>query len=340
MTTSSTNSTASRSWAGRKVLVTGAEGFIGSTLVDLLVAAGAEVRAFVHYKPYAEKGNLARYLEPGGPVEMLAGDVRDAGRVMDAVAGCDTVFHLAALIGIPYSYDSPGAYVQTNVVGTENVAEACRRHGVRRMVHTSTSEVYGTARTAPIGEDHPLQPQSPYSASKIGADMMALSHWHAFELPVTVVRPFNTYGPRQSARAVIPAILAQLHAGARQIKLGSLTPTRDFTYVTDTAAGFLALADCDRAVGQVVNLGSGQEITIGALAEALIAASGRDAEVVVDAARLRPSGSEVERLLSDNSRAREWASWQPEVTLKEGLARTSEWVAEHLHLFRADRYQV
>ncbi|MGW5823052.1 SDR family NAD(P)-dependent oxidoreductase, partial [Streptomyces noursei] len=179
--TSSTSSTASRSWAGRKVLVTGAEGFIGSTLVDLLVAAGAEVRAFVHYKPYAEKGNLARYLEPGGPVEMLAGDVRDAGRVMDAVAGCDTVFHLAALIGIPYSYDSPGAYVQTNVVGTENVAEACRRHGVRRMVHTSTSEVYGTARTAPIGEDHPLQPQSPYSASKIGADMMALSHWHAFE---------------------------------------------------------------------------------------------------------------------------------------------------------------
>ncbi|MFB6569711.1 GDP-mannose 4,6-dehydratase [Streptomyces noursei] len=338
--TSSTSSTASRSWAGRKVLVTGAEGFIGSTLVDLLVAAGAEVRAFVHYKPYAEKGNLARYLEPGGPVEMLAGDVRDAGRVMDAVAGCDTVFHLAALIGIPYSYDSPGAYVQTNVVGTENVAEACRRHGVRRIVHTSTSEVYGTARTAPIGEDHPLQPQSPYSASKIGADMMALSHWHAFELPVTVVRPFNTYGPRQSARAVIPTILAQLHAGARQIKLGSLTPTRDFTYVTDTAAGFLALADCDRAVGQVVNLGSGQEITIGALAEALIAASGRDAEVVVDAARLRPSGSEVERLLSDNSRAREWASWQPEVTLKEGLARTSEWVAEHLHLFRADRYQV
>ncbi|MFB7631814.1 GDP-mannose 4,6-dehydratase [Streptomyces sp. NPDC056149] len=336
----STRSTVSRSWAGRKVLVTGAEGFIGSTLVDLLVDAGAEVRAFVHYKPYAEKGNLARYLVPGGPVEMVAGDVRDAGRVMDAVAGCDTVFHLAALIGIPYSYDSPGAYVQTNVVGTENVAEACRRHGVRRMVHTSTSEVYGTALTAPISEEHPLQPQSPYSASKIGADMMALSHWHAFELPVTVVRPFNTYGPRQSARAVIPTILAQLHAGARQIKLGSLTPTRDFTFVTDTAAGFLALADCDRALGQVVNLGSGREIAIGALAEALIAASGRDAEVVVDAERLRPSGSEVERLLSDNSRARQWASWEPQVSLKEGLERTSAWVAEHLHLFRADRYQV
>lgn len=338
MSISSTSST--QQWNGRKVLVTGAEGFIGSALVDMLVDSGAEVRAFVHYKPYAEKGNLARYLAPGSPVEMIAGDVRDAGRVMDAVAGCDTVFHLAALIGIPYSYDSPGAYVQTNVVGTENVAEACRRHAVRRLVHTSTSEVYGTARTAPIGEDHPLQPQSPYSASKIGADMMALSHWHAFELPVTVVRPFNTYGPRQSARAVIPTILAQLHSGARQIKLGSLTPTRDFTFVTDTAAGFLAMADCDRALGQVINLGSGREISIGALAEALIAASGRDAEVVVDAERLRPSGSEVERLLSDNSRAREWASWEPRVSLKEGLERTSAWVAGNLELFRADRYQV
>ncbi|MEU5238104.1 GDP-mannose 4,6-dehydratase [Streptomyces lydicus] len=333
-------SSSTQTWSGRRVLVTGAEGFIGSTLVDLLVEAGAEVRAFVHYKPYAEKGHLAHHLGPGSPVEMLAGDVRDAGRVRDAVAGCDTVFHLAALIGIPYSYDSPGAYVQTNVVGTENVAEACRQHAVRRLVHTSTSEVYGTALTAPIGEDHPLQPQSPYSASKIGADMMALSHWHAFDLPVTVVRPFNTYGPRQSARAVIPTILAQLHSGARQIRLGSLTPTRDFTYVTDTAAGFLALADCDRALGQVVNLGTGREIAIGALAEALIAASGRDAEVVVDPARLRPSGSEVERLLSDNSRARRWASWQPEVSLEEGLKRTSAWVAENLHLFAADRYQV
>ncbi|MFI0222882.1 GDP-mannose 4,6-dehydratase [Streptomyces lydicus] len=333
-------SSSTQTWSGRRVLVTGAEGFIGSTLVDLLVEAGAEVRAFVHYKPYAEKGHLAHHLGPAGPVEMLAGDVRDAGRVRDAVAGCDTVFHLAALIGIPYSYDSPGAYVQTNVVGTENVAEACRQHAVRRLVHTSTSEVYGTALTAPIGEDHPLQPQSPYSASKIGADMMALSHWHAFDLPVTVVRPFNTYGPRQSARAVIPTILAQLHSGARQIRLGSLTPTRDFTYVTDTAAGFLALADCDRALGQVVNLGTGREIAIGALAEALIAASGRDAEVVVDPARLRPSGSEVERLLSDNSRARRWASWQPEVSLEEGLKRTSAWVAENLHLFAADRYQV
>ncbi|WP_405777056.1 SDR family NAD(P)-dependent oxidoreductase [Streptomyces sp. NBC_00859] len=326
-------------WQNRTVLVTGAEGFIGSTLVDLLVEQGAQVRAFVHYKPYGEKGHLARHLG-SSQVEMVAGDVRDAGRVDDAVAGCDTVFHLAALIGIPYSYDAPGAYVATNVVGTENVAEACRRHSVRRLLHTSTSEVYGTALTAPISEQHPLQPQSPYSASKIGADMMALSHWHAFELPVTVVRPFNTYGPRQSARAVIPTILAQLHSGAREIKLGSLAPTRDFTYVTDTARGFLALADCDRALGESVNLGTGQEISIGDLAQALIAASGRDAEVVVDPARLRPSGSEVQRLLSDNSRAREWAGWRPEVTLTDGLKQTSEWIAEHLHLFAADRYQV
>ncbi|MFI6874548.1 GDP-mannose 4,6-dehydratase [Streptomyces sp. NPDC050400] len=326
-------------WAGRTVLVTGAEGFIGSTLVDLLLAEGADVRAFVHYKPYAEKGHLAHLLDDPR-VQLLAGDVRDPGRVSDAVEGCDTVFHLAALIGIPYSYDSPGAYVQTNVVGTENVAEACRRHAVRRMVHTSTSEVYGTARTAPIDESHPLQPQSPYSASKIGADMTALSHWHAFELPVTVVRPFNTYGPRQSARAVIPTILAQLHAGAREIKLGSLTPTRDFTYVTDTARGFMAAADCDRALGQVLNLGTGREISIGDLALALIAASGRDAQLVADPARLRPSGSEVHRLLSDNTRAREWTGWEPQVSLEDGLQQTSEWVAAHLDLFAPDRYQV
>lgn len=230
--------------------------------------------------------------------------------------------------------------MQTNVTGTQNVAEACRRHRVRRLVHTSTSEVYGTALTAPIAESHPLQPQSPYSASKIGADMMALSFHHAFELPVTVVRPFNTYGPRQSARAVIPTILAQLHAGSREIRLGSTTPTRDFTYVTDTAEGFLAVAQCDRALGQVVNLGTGEEISVGDLARALITASGRDAEVVVDPTRLRPSGSEVHRLLSDNSRARDWAGWKPEVSLAQGLRRTSEWIAANPHLFAPDRYQV
>ena len=325
-------------WTGRTVLVTGAEGFIGSTLVDMLVEWGAHVRALVHYKPYGEKGNLAHLRD--GEAELIAGDVRDPGRVTDAVAGCDTVFHLAALIGIPYSYESPGAYVQTNVNGTENIAEACRRHGVRRLVHTSTSEVYGTARTAPISESHPLQPQSPYSASKIGADMMALSHWHAFGLPVTVVRPFNTYGPRQSARAVIPSVLAQLHSGVREIRMGSLTPTRDFTYVTDTAAGFLALADSDRALGEAVNLGTGREIAIGELARQLISASGRDAEIVEDPARMRPASSEVQRLLSDNSRARELSGWRPEITLEEGLKHTSDWIANNLHLFAPQRYAV
>ncbi|MGK4583032.1 SDR family NAD(P)-dependent oxidoreductase [Kitasatospora sp. HPMI-4] len=325
-------------WNGKRVLVTGAEGFIGSTLVDLLVERGARVRALVHYKPYAERGHLAPYLA-SGEVEMLAGDVRDAGRVLDAVDGCDTVFHLAALIGIPYSYQSPEAYVQTNVVGTQNVAAACLRHGAR-LVHTSTSEVYGTAITAPISERHPLQPQSPYSASKIGADMAALSYWHSFELPVTVVRPFNTYGPRQSARAVIPTILSQLHSGAREIRLGSLTPTRDFTYATDTAEGFLAAAVADRALGEVLNLGTGTEISIGDLARSLIAASGKDAEVVVDPGRLRPSGSEVERLLSDNTKARTLTGWAPRVSLDEGLAATSRWVADNLAAFAPGRYQV
>lgn len=335
------NTTNEQFWNGRRVLVTGAEGFIGSTLVDLLVERGAQVRALVHYKPYGEKGHLAHYLSrTDAPVEFLAGDIRDPGRVREAVAGCDTVFHLAALIGIPYSYASPGAYVQTNVSGTENVLEGCREAGVRRVLHTSTSEVYGTARTAPISETHPLQPQSPYSASKIGADMMALSHWHAFELPVTVVRPFNTYGPRQSARAVIPSILAQLHAGASRIKLGSLTPTRDFTYVTDTAEGFLALAESEDALGEAVNLGTGHEISIGDLAHELIRASGRDAAIVQDGARLRPAGSEVQRLLSDNSRARQLSGWTPKMSLTDGLKHTSAWVAENLHLFAPDRYEV
>jgi NAD dependent epimerase/dehydratase len=240
------------------------------------------------------------------------------------------VFHLAALIGIPYSYVAPESYVQVNVQGTVNVAAACRRHDVARLVHTSTSETYGTAITVPISEQHPMQPQSPYSASKIGGDMMALSFFHAFELPVAVVRPFNTYGPRQSTRAVIPTILSQLHQGAEQIHLGSTSPTRDFNYVDDTVTGFLAVAGCDRALGEVVNIGSGREISIGDLVALLIEITGSRAEIVTDEARLRPAGSEVERLLCDNTRAREWAGWTPEVTLEEGLRRTSDWVRDHL----------
>jgi NAD dependent epimerase/dehydratase len=324
-------------WRGHKVLVTGAEGFIGSTLVDHLLAAGADVRAFVHYKPYGTAGWLAGRDDD---VDIQAGDIRDAGRVLEVVEGCDVVFHLAALIGIPYSYLAPESYVQTNVTGTLNVLQACRRAGVERLAHTSTSETYGTAITVPISEDHPLQPQSPYSASKIGADMMALSFGASFELPVAVVRPFNTYGPRQSARAVIPTILGQLHAGTTQIKLGSTTPTRDFNYVDDTVRGFLAVARSDRALGEVVNVGSGREIAIGDLFRLLIEVSGVDAELVVDESRVRPAGSEVERLLCDNTRAREWCGWEPQVPLEEGLRRTSDWIRDHVDRVEAARYQV
>ena len=315
------------SWQGRKVLVTGGEGFIGSTLVERLVREGADVRALVHYNPFGRTG----WLDPEvhREVEVLAGDVRDAERAFDAVDGCEVVFHLAALIGIPYSYVAPESYLQVNVTGTHHVARACLRAGVARMIHTSTSEAYGTALRVPIGEDHPLQPQSPYSASKIGGDMMALSFFHAFELPVAVIRPFNTYGPRQSTRAVIPTILSQLHAGAAEVSLGSTTPTRDFNYVDDTVSGFLAVAECDRAVGEVINIGSGREISIGDLVALLISVTGSEAKVVTDPGRLRPPGSEVERLLCDNRRAREWAGWAPQVSLEEGLSRTSEWIRRH-----------
>ncbi|HEX2053865.1 MAG TPA: GDP-mannose 4,6-dehydratase [Actinomycetota bacterium] len=313
-------------WSGRKVLVTGAEGFIGSHLVDRLVREGAQVRAFVHYNPFSRWG----WLQGRGPeVEIFPGDVRDPERTAEAVAGRNIVFHLAALIGIPYSYDAPDSYVQTNVVGTSNVLNASRRAQVERLVQTSTSEVYGTALQVPIDESHPLQPQSPYAATKIGGDMLALSYHHSFELPVAVVRPFNTYGPRQSARAIIPSVLHQLYGGSREIRLGSVTPTRDFNFVEDTVAGFLAVAESDRALGEVVNIGSGREISIGDLVNLLIEVSGKKAEVVSETSRMRPAGSEVHRLICDNSRALEWAGWKPEVSLEEGLQRTAEWFSRH-----------
>jgi NAD dependent epimerase/dehydratase len=325
-------------WNGRQVLVTGGEGFIGSHLTEQLVQEGARVRVLALYNPFGRYG----WLDPEvhTDVELLPGDVRDAERVAGAVEGCDVVFHLAALIGIPYSYVAPESYVQVNVEGTVNVAKACHRHGVQRMVHTSTSETYGTAITAPISEAHPLQPQSPYSASKIGGDMMALSFHHAFELPVAVCRPFNTYGPRQSTRAVIPTILTQLHKGAEEIHLGSTTPTRDFNYVEDTVRGFLAVAGSDRAIGQVVNVGSGREISIGDLVQLLIDITGSRATIVTDEARLRPAGSEVERLLCDNARARDWTGWEPRVSLEEGLARTSDWIRDHLDELDTSGYSV
>lgn len=324
-------------WAGRKVLVTGAEGFIGSHLVDQLLEEGAEVRALVHYNPFGRWGWLQ---DRADDVDIQSGDVRDGERVAHVVEGMDVVFHLAALIGIPYSYDAPESYIQTNVMGTYNVLTACRRAGVDRMVQTSTSEVYGTALRVPIDELHPLQPQSPYSASKIAGDMTALSFHHAFGLPVAVVRPFNTYGPRQSTRAIIATVLAQLFSGSGEIRIGTTTPTRDFNYVTDTARGFLAVADCDQALGQVVNIGSGREISIGDLVELLVKISGKDARVVSDADRLRPAGSEVERLLCDNTRAREWAGWKPEVGLEEGLRRTAEWIESNPPAGKANKYHV
>ncbi len=324
-------------WDGRRVFITGGEGFIGSHLVDRLLDEGADVRAMVHYNP----GGRSGWLEGrGSDVEIVQGDVRDGERVAQAMSGREVVFHLAALIGIPYSYAAPESYIQTNVVGTYNVLNASRRTGAERIVCTSTSEVYGTAQRVPIDESHPLQPQSPYAATKVGADALAMSFRGSFELPVAIIRPFNTYGPRQSTRAVIPMIISQIQSDSDEIRLGSLTPTRDFNYVTDTASGFLAVATSDRALGEVVNVGSGREISIGDLVETMFAITGRKKLVIADEARIRPSGSEVQRLLCDNTRAREWTGWKPEVSLEEGLRRTAEWVGGNLGSLRPADYHV
>lgn len=325
------------SWRGRRVLVTGGDGFIGSHLVDRLLGEGAEVRALVHYSP---SGRLGWLQGRETDVEILAGDVRDGERVLQAVEGTQVVFHLAALIGIPYSYESPESYVQTNVLGTYHVLNASRRAGVERIVHTSTSEVYGTALSVPIDESHPLQPQSPYSATKIGADMLTISFHRSFELPVAIVRPFNTYGPRQSTRAVIPSLLGQLYGAAEQIRVGAVSPTRDFNYVDDTVSGFLAVATATRAIGEVINIGSGREISVGDLVELLFEVTGRRKELVVEDERLRPTGSEVHRLLCDNTRAEDWAGWKPQVSLEEGLRATAEWVRQNLSELKTNAYHV
>lgn len=325
------------SWNGRSVVVTGADGFIGSHLVERLVGEGARVRALAYYTP---SGTVGWLQDVKDDVEIVLGDVRDPDQMAKLAEGAEVLFHLAALIGIPYSYHAPASYVQVNVVGTQNVMQAALRAGVNRVVHTSTSEVYGTARQVPISESHPLQPQSPYSASKIGGDMMAMSFHHAFGLPVTIVRPFNTYGPRQSTRAVIPTILAQLHSGMPEIKLGSLSPTRDFNFVTDTASAFEAAAVGDDTVGKVINVGSGREISIGDLVTLLAQIVGVQADPVVDEDRLRPATSEVERLLCDNSSARDLMGWRPQVTLEDGLRVTSDWVKAHLSSLDPGRYHV
>jgi NAD dependent epimerase/dehydratase len=332
---------------GKTVLVTGADGFIGSHLTEHLVALGANVRAFVYYNSFNSWGWLDESDEHvKHSIDVFAGDIRDPHGVRTAMQGCDVVMHLAALIAIPYSYHSPDTYVDTNVKGTLNVVQAARELGVERVVHTSTSEVYGTARFVPITEEHPLQGQSPYAASKIGADQIATSFFLSFQTPVAVIRPFNTYGPRQSARAVIPTIVTQIASGARQIKLGAVHPTRDFNYVRDTVRGFVAVAEADAAVGQVVNIGSNYEISIGDTALAIARLMGRDVEFTSDEQRLRPAGSEVERLWADNTRARRLTGWTPEYGgiegLERGLAETIAWFTEpaHLRRYKAGRYNI
>jgi UDP-glucose 4-epimerase len=324
---------------GTRVLVTGAGGFIGSHLVEMLVREGASVRAFVHYNARGDWGNLEHVAADAlAEVEVVSGDITDPFGVARAAAGRDTVFHLAALIGIPYSYVAPQSYVATNVSGTLNVLEAVRASGAR-LVHTSTSETYGTARYTPIDEEHPLQGQSPYSATKIGADKLVESYVRSFDVRAATLRPFNTYGPRQSMRAVIPTIIAQALTGD-VVRLGSTTPVRDFTYVTDTARAFIAAGTADAALGRTLNAGSGRGVSIGALAEMIVTLLGSSARLEVDERRVRPQASEVFELLADNAAIAQATGWRPEVPLRDGLARTAEFIRAHLERFKPDLYAV
>jgi NAD dependent epimerase/dehydratase len=320
------------------VLVTGAGGFIGSHLVERLVALGAQTRAMVSYRSNGSWGWL-----DSSPVkdkiEVAAGDVRDMDSVLGAMEGRQIVFHLAALIAIPYSYQTPVSYVRTNVEGTMNILQAARQHQAERVVHTSTSEVYGTARYVPIDESHPLQGQSPYSASKIGADMMAQAFCRSFDLPVSIIRPFNTYGPRQSSRAIIPTIISQALT-ASSIQLGSLSPYRDFNYVQDTVEGFIKIAEASGAVGDPINIGSGVQITIGDLVQLILELVGKDLPILQDDQRVRPTGSEVLQLQADNRKAQEELGWSPQYPLREGLKHTIDWIRENIEGYRAQSYAI
>jgi len=323
---------------GKPILVTGAGGFIGCALVESLVDAGAHVRAFLRYTSRAETGLLKTLPIPiRNNIELVFGDLRDPDAVEKAAAGVDLIFHLGALISIPYSYVHPVEVVQSNVIGTLNVLQACRKHGCK-LVHTSTSEVYGSAQYVPIDEDHPLQGQSPYSASKIGADKLVESFYRSFDVQAVTIRPFNTYGPGQSARAVIPTIITQALA-QDEIHLGNLDAKRDFTYVSDTAMGFLKAAQTPSVVGETFNLGSGAEISIGELAHLIIEIIGRPVKIIVDQERLRPKKSEVTRLLSDNTKAREILGWEPQVGFREGLSRSIEWIRAHMDWYRIGEYE-
>lgn len=329
-------------WNDVRVLVTGAGGFIGSTLTETLLSRGARVRAFVRYNSRGDVAFLHEAVKRhGSQLEIHAGDLRDPSAVLAAMTDVEVVLHLGALIAIPYSYRNPREVVETNVIGTLNVLEAARLRKPRRIVHTSTSEVYGTARFVPITEQHPLQGQSPYSASKIGADKLAESYYRSFDVPVVTIRPFNTYGPRQSARAVIPTIISQALT-LSEVALGSTAPTRDLTFVDDTVAGFIRAVEAgDAVLGREINLGTNEEISIGDLAELILRIVGRDdVRIVTQHDRLRPARSEVERLRSDNALARELLGWTPSTTLTDGLTRTIAWVRENIHLYRVGEYQV
>lgn len=330
-----------------KILVTGADGFIGSHLTEELVRRGYNVRAFVLYNSFNSWGWLD-HTEPDikKHLEIFAGDVRDPHGVKQAMKECDVVFHLAALIGIPYSYHSPDTYVDTNIKGSLNVVQAARELGVSKVLHTSTSEVYGTARFVPITEEHPLQGQSPYSATKIGADQIAMSFYNAFSTPVSIVRPFNTYGPRQSARAVIPTVITQIASGSRKIKLGALHPTRDFNYVKDTVNGFIAIAESDQTIGEVINIGSNYEISIGDTVKLIADLMSVEIVLDTDAQRIRPENSEVERLWAENAKAKKLAGWEPAYGqhdgFKRGLKETIDWFInpDNLKQYKPGEYNI
>ncbi len=331
----------------KKILVTGADGFIGSHLVEMLVRQGYEVKAFCLYNSFNSWGWLDdAAADVKGQFEVFSGDVRDPNGVRTAVKGCDTILHLAALIAIPYSYHSPDSYLETNIRGTLNILQAARDLDVTKVVQTSTSEVYGSAQFVPITEQHPLQGQSPYSASKIGADQLAYSFYSSFDTPVAILRPFNTYGPRQSARAVIPTIISQIMAGERKIKLGALTPTRDFSFVEDTARGFIAAAISEQTIGKVTNIGSGFEISIAVMVEVIAQAMGVDIEVLEDHQRLRPQKSEIDRLWADTEKAKKRMDWEPQFAGREGFLRglkiTAEWFSQpqNLQHYKHDIYNI
>jgi len=322
-----------------KALVTGAAGFIGSHLVELLIDKNIEVRAFVRYNSKNNWGWLetSKYKDK---IDVYSGDIRDFDSVKDAMKGTDVVFHLAALIGIPYSYVSPLAYIKTNIEGTYNILQAARELKIQRVIHTSTSEIYGTAKYVPIDENHPINPQSPYAATKVGADQLALTFYRSFELPVTVIRPFNTYGPRQSSRAIIPTVISQLLFGEENIKLGKLTPTRDLNFVFDIVEGFYQVGLHEKAIGEVFNIGSGYEISMENLVANIFKLMGKDLEVIQDRQRIRPEKSEVERLLCDASKAKQLTGWESKYSLEEGLKITINWMKENINYYKPEIYNV